>query len=122
MSQRTIQITTPQRSGKQALDEFLPERLFDLGVRGDGERDRSIMELLSPNDVRLDPIEHVDHPATVTAPSVPLWPMLAAGLVALGVSLLVLTMFAKYLTRSSELPQSGRSGSLRSESARFRPF
>ena len=97
MSQKTIQTTTPQRSGKHALDEFLPERVFDLGFGGNGDRDISLMELLSPNEVRLDSIEHVHHPATVTAPSVQLWPMLAAGCVALGVSLLVLTMFAKYL-------------------------
>ena len=37
MSQRTIQTSTPSRA--HALDEFLPERLFDMGVRGDGERD-----------------------------------------------------------------------------------
>ncbi len=95
MSQRTIQTSTPSRA--HALDEFLPERLFDMGVRGDGERGSPIMYLLSPNDVQLDPMEHVHHPATVTAPSVQLWPMLAAGFVALGVTLLVLTIFAKYL-------------------------
>ena len=97
MSQRTSQTSTPRRAN--ALDEFLPERVFDLGVRGDGERDISIVDLLSPNDVRLDPIEHVHHPATVAAPSVQLWPMLAAGFVALGVTLLVLTIFAEYLDR-----------------------
>ena len=90
------------RSRALALDEFLPERVFDLGVHGDGEQDRSNMDLLSPNDVRLDPIGHVHHPpaagvSPVKENSAQLWPMLAAGLVALGVSLLVLTMFAKYL-------------------------
>jgi hypothetical protein len=95
MSHTTIHTTTPIKT--HALDEFLPERALNLGVRGDGERDISIMELLSPNDVRLDPIEQVP-PATGEAPpSVQLWPILAAGFVALGISLLVLTMFAKYL-------------------------
>jgi hypothetical protein len=107
MSQKTIQTTSPSRA--HALDDFLPERAFNLG--GDGERAISIMELLSPNDVRLDPIEQVHHPASATAPvgasvgtsvgtsAVQVWPMLAAGFVALGVTLLVLTMFAKYLDR-----------------------
>jgi hypothetical protein len=97
MSHRTIQTTNLSKA--RALDEFLPERVFNLGVRGDGEGDISTIDLLSPNDVRLDPIERVHRSATVTAPSVQLWPILAAGFVALGVTLLVLTIFAKYLDR-----------------------
>jgi hypothetical protein len=105
MSHKTIQTTTPSRA--QALDEFLPERVFNLDVRrGDGERAITTMDLLSPNDVRLDPIEHVHHSATappvggrVGGNAVQLWPLLAAGFVALGVTLLVLTIFAKYLDR-----------------------
>jgi hypothetical protein len=95
MSHRTIQTTNLSKA--HALDEFLPERVFNLGVRGDG--DISTIDLLSPDDVRLDPIERVHRSATVTAPSVQLWPILAAGFVALGVTLLVLTIFAKYLDR-----------------------
>jgi hypothetical protein len=77
------------------------------------------VEQLSPNDLRLDPIEHVhDSPTVIKSvgasvgtkvgtsvgtrvgtKSVQLWPMLAAGFVALGITLLVLTMFAKYLDR-----------------------
>ena len=94
MAQRTIETTRPN-----ALDDFLPERVFNLGVRGDGEQAISIMEQLSPDDLRLDPIEHLHHPATVGGNPVQLWPMLAAGFVALGVTLLVLTIFAKYLDR-----------------------
>jgi hypothetical protein len=99
MSHRTIR--TKDLSKAHALEEFLPERVFNMGVRGNGNggRDRSTIDLLSPDDVRLDPIEHVHNPATVTAPSVQLWPMLAAGFVALGITLLVLTVFAKYLDR-----------------------
>jgi hypothetical protein len=96
MSQTPIRTTTPQRSEKDPLEEFLPERVFDLGFGDNGERDRSAMDLLLPNEVRLDSIDHLHRPATAKAP-VQLWPMLAAGFVALGVTLLVLTMFAKYL-------------------------
>src|SRR5690242_14327806 len=94
--------TTTTGNRAYALDEFLPERAFNLGVRGNGERDGSIEVLLSPDDIRLDPIGHVHHPPTAVAPpvgenAVQLWPMLAAGFIALGISLLALTMFAKYL-------------------------
>jgi len=99
MSDKAVQPTTPGRA--YALAEFLPERVFNLGVRGDGERGISTIDLLSPNEVRLDPIEDVHHPATVGASvggnPVQLWPLLAAGFVALGVTLLVLTIFAKFL-------------------------
>ena len=101
MSHKRIRTTTLSKAN--ALDDFLPERVFNMGARGDGERDISTMELLSPSDVQLDPIEHVHHPATAGARvggnSAQLWPMLAAGFVALGITLLFLTMFAKYLDR-----------------------
>ena len=91
-----IQMATP-RSGKSALDEFLPERVFTPDVRRDSKRDGRRPDHLPATEILLEPIEQIARSAVVTKQSpVQLWPMLAAAFVALGVSLLVLALFAKY--------------------------
>ena len=85
-----------QRSGKSALDEFLPERVLMPDVRNT-RKDRRQPDHLPATEILLDPIEQVAQTIVVTKQSpVQLWPMLAAAFVALGVSLLVLALFAKY--------------------------
>ena len=87
----------PMRSGKSALDEFLPERVFTPDVRRDSRTDERRPDHLPATEILLDPIEQVARTVVVTKQSpVQLWPMLAAAFVALGVSLLVLALFAKY--------------------------
>ena len=91
-----IQMATP-RSGKSALDEFLPERVFTPDVRRDSRTDGRRPDHIPATEILLDPIEQVASTVVVTKQSpVQLWPMLAAAFVALGVSLLVLALFAKY--------------------------
>ena len=90
-----------------SLDQFLPEstiqRAAGSRVRGDGD--------LDPLEVRLESIELFAQAPSVTpkvrdvaAPrqriaanssQVQIWPMLAAALVAMGVSMLALAAFAK---------------------------
>lgn len=85
-------------AGKNALDEFLPESVFTPEVRGRGEEPAIAAHLfLSPDDVQLDPIEVVSQsPTAANSASVQLWPMLAAALVAIGVSMLALAVFEKF--------------------------
>ena len=67
-------------SGKNALDEFLPE--IDLH--------------LAPQEVRLGKIEVLARSAAPASPSsIQLWPMLAAALVAMGVSMLALAFLTQ---------------------------
>jgi hypothetical protein len=80
---------------QSALDQFLPEQMFAATPRH---------AAIDPSEVQLDPIvprraaaESVV-PPRVTPPSaqVQAWPMVAAAMVALGVSLLAFAMFAKF--------------------------
>ena len=88
---------TPHREGKSPLDEFLPETLFAPDVRPEPRDGGSNANVLSPNEVQLDPIEQLRQSLVATKPStVQLWPMLAAGLVALGATLLAVALFSKY--------------------------
>ena len=96
MSNKIIPMLTSDQDGKSPLDEFLPESLFAPEVRGDRRNDDSNANVLPPNEVQLDPIEQL-RLAVVTKPStVQLWPMLAAGLVAVGVTMLALSIVSKY--------------------------
>ena len=88
---------TSHREGKSPLDEFLPEPVFASDVRRNDPSGSSNANVLSPNEVRLDPIEHLRQSLVATKPStVQLWPMLAAGLVAVGATMLAVAIFSKY--------------------------
>jgi hypothetical protein len=83
VANKTTAMSTTRRGGKSALDEFLAEPVF---VR-DGDPGQP--------GVRIDPSEV--HLELTTDPSrVQMWPMVAAALVAFGVSLLTFAALAKY--------------------------
>ena len=97
-------MTTPTRTAKSALDQFLPERIFAPNAQRNGGATR-----IDAGEVQIEPIEMFKQPAPATAtpsnvtPStvtqttrVQLWPMLAAALVAFGVALLAFAAFAKF--------------------------
>lgn len=77
--------------GKCALDEFLPEHL--IGRQGPAVVTHLRMD---PRDVQLEPIERLRTPSGRSSRQEQLWPMLAAALVALGVSVIALAVFASY--------------------------
>lgn len=85
--------TAAHRAGKSALDEFLPE----INAQRDHRESR-----IDPGDIHLDPVEF--RPARVTAGRQPattesgaqLWPMLAAALVGIGVSILAFAAFVRF--------------------------
>ena len=84
--------TTADRAGKSALDEFLPE----LNAQRDNRESR-----IDPGDIHLDPIEFRSERATAsrqpaTTDGAQLWPMLAAALVGIGVSILAFAAFVKF--------------------------
>ena len=84
--------------GKNALDEFLPESALTSEVsRFRGELRGQIDLFVSADDVQLDPIEDVGRrQPRANSSSVQMWPMLAAALVAIGVSMLALAAFARF--------------------------
>jgi hypothetical protein len=85
---------TTHGAGKSALDEFLPESVLASEIsRFRGEPRGEIELFVSADDVQLDPIEAVARPNSST---VQVWPMLAAALVAIGVSMLALAAFARF--------------------------
>ena len=85
--------TAADRAGKSALDEFLPE----LNAQRDNRESR-----IDPGDVHLDPIDFrperatTSHPPATTDDGAQLWPMLAAALVGIGVSILAFAAFVKF--------------------------
>jgi hypothetical protein len=84
-----------RRAGRNALDEFFPERV--LTSESQPQAGAAPLDFLASTEVRLDPVERLREPAVKTMPAaVQVWPMLAAAMVALGVSLLVLATFARY--------------------------
>lgn len=87
---------TTYGAGKNALDEFLPESVFTPDVsRIRGELRGEL--LVAPDDVQLDPIDAIARSAVpANSSSVQMWPMLAAALVAIGVSMLVMGAFARF--------------------------
>lgn len=89
---------TSHAAGKSALDEFLSESALASEIsRFRGEPHGAIDLFVSAEDVQLDPIEVVARRAPrANSSSVQLWPMLAAALVAIGVSMLALAAFARF--------------------------
>lgn len=85
MSNKIISTT---RQGN-ALDQFLPERIF---VRH-GESGNPDLRI-DPSEVHLEPI--VSRPSASDPSKVQLWPMIAAALVAFGISLLTFAALARY--------------------------
>jgi hypothetical protein len=78
--------------GKSPLDAFLPEAAFKARV---GEsRDEAYIE---PAEVQLDPVEAVGKsPMPSKAGTIEIWPMIAAALIAIGVSMLAMAAVAKF--------------------------
>jgi hypothetical protein len=91
-------MTTTHEARKDALDEFLPESIFTAAVPNTRGPLRGEIELyVAAEDVQLDSIEAVAQSATSAgSSSVQVWPMLAAALVAIGVSMLALAAFARF--------------------------
>ena len=89
---------TSHGAGKSALDEFLPESALASEIsRFRGEPRGAIDLFVSAEDVQLEPIEVLTRrPPRANSSSVQLWPMLAAALVAIGVSMLALAAFARF--------------------------
>ncbi len=89
---------TSHGAGKSALDEFLPESALASEIsRFRGEPRGAIDLFVSAEDVQLEPIEVLARrPPRANSSSVQLWPMLAAALVAIGVSMLALAAFARF--------------------------
>ena len=85
--------TAADRAGKSALDEFLPE----LNEQRDHRESR-----MDPGDIQLDPIEFRPEGAmasrqpAATDTGAQLWPMLAAALVGIGVSILAFAAYARF--------------------------
>jgi hypothetical protein len=88
---------TTYGAGKNALDEFLPESVFTPDVsRIRGELRGETELLVAPHEVQLDPIDAIARAVPANSSSVQMWPMLAAALVAIGVSMLVMGAFARF--------------------------
>jgi hypothetical protein len=88
---------TSHGAGKSALDEFLSESVLASEIsRFRGEPRGEIDLFVSADDVQLDSIEAVTRSPRAPSTSVQVWPMLAAALVAIGVSMLALAAFARF--------------------------
>ena len=91
-------MSTTQKGGS-ALDQFLPERMFEIHAQNAGGATP-----IDPAEIHLEPITPqgvAAQPPTlprVMPPSsqVQAWPMVAAAMVAIGVSLLAFAVFAKF--------------------------
>ena len=87
-------MSTPTRTAKSALDQFLPERLFAPDARQTGGATP-----IDPAEVQLEAIEVHRGPlpaAETPSSQVQAWPMFAAALVAIGVSLLAFAAFERF--------------------------
>ena len=79
------------RAGKSALDEFLPESDLRLNNGNNGSVH------IDPRDVHLEPVVAPAPVTTAADPSpVQWWPMFAAALVGIGVSLLAFGAFVRF--------------------------
>lgn len=89
---------TTHGAGRSALDEFLPESASTSDIlRHTGELRGEIELFVAPDDVQLDPIDAIAQSAApANSSSVQMWPMLAAALVAIGVSMLAMAAFARF--------------------------
>ena len=98
VSNKITSTTTTQKRGS-ALDQFLPERMFEVHTQKTAGATP-----IDPAEVYLEPIAPRNAAAEspvlprVMPPSsqVQAWPMVAAAMVAIGVSLLAFAMFAKF--------------------------
>ena len=91
-------MTTLQQEGS-ALDQFLPEQMFVVDARNTAGATP-----IDPADIHLEPI--VEQRAAAQSPAPPSellppsqvqpWPMVAAAMVAIGVSLLAFAAFARF--------------------------
>ena len=91
-------MTTTQKGGS-ALDQFLPERMFAVHAK-----DTAGATPIDPAEVHIEPIESLG--AAAEPPVLPrvtppgsheqVWPMVAAAMVAIGVSLLAFAAFARF--------------------------
>ena len=97
VSNKKQSITSSQKGGS-ALDQFLPERMFAIHTQNTGAT------AIDPAEVHLEPLGSRDSATEPTAPprvmpasaQVQAWPMVAAAMVAIGVSLLAFVAFAKF--------------------------
>ena len=93
LSNNSMLNTAADRAGKSALDEFLPE----LNEQRDHRESR-----IDPGDIQLDPIDFRPEGAmasrqpAATDAGAQLWPMLAAALVGIGVSILAFAAYARF--------------------------
>ena len=89
---------TTHGAGKNALDEFLPESVFTPEFpQMPGELLGQIEVYVAPAEVQLDSIDAVARSAaTANSSSVQMWPMMAAALVTIGVSMLAMAAFARF--------------------------
>ena len=85
-------------TGRDALDEFLPETTSTADVvRHRGEQCGEIDLFISPQEVQVDPLDAIARSAApANSSSVQLWPMLAAALVAIGVTMLAMAALATF--------------------------
>ena len=89
---------TTHGAGKSALDQFLPESAFTAEVpRIRGELRGEIELFVDPDEVQLESIDVIARSTkAASSSSVQMWPMLAAALVAIGVSMLAMAAFARF--------------------------
>lgn len=98
MADKITSINSTPKAGS-ALDQFLPERMFAVHAKKTASATS-----IDPAEIHLEPIAHRSAAAAspvlprVAPPSsdVQAWPMVAAAMVAIGVSLLAFAMFAKF--------------------------
>ena len=95
LTNKIISMPTPYRPAKSALDEFLPERSLGFDVNREFHID--------PQDVDLEPLQfsaESSEPLRIAAAQeqsrVEWWPMFAAALIGLGVSLLAFGAWARF--------------------------
>jgi hypothetical protein len=99
VSNNIIQMST-HRSGKSALEEFLPERALAPAAREGRLGSTITTDLIPPEEVQLDAIENCPSAPALKPAPVEVWPMLAAALVTLGFGILVLATFATFFDPS----------------------
>jgi hypothetical protein len=81
-------------NAKTALNEFLPEAAFTADISEPGSKPHLHV---APDELVLEPIEAGARPAVQpNSSTVEMWPMVAAALVAIGVSMLAMAAIAKF--------------------------
>jgi hypothetical protein len=85
VSHQTISMTTAPRTGRSALEEFLPE----VDIRRD-----NVGSLMDPREIQLEPLRDGSD-LMDNSTRAQLWPMLAAALVGLGAAILAFAAFSQ---------------------------